>query len=302
MKILITGASGLLGSAVSVCFKDYFDVVSTYTSHKLEINGCKNAYLDITDAKATLNLIKKIKPKIIVHTASLVGINACEKEKEITCKVNVEGTENIADAARAAKAKIIYISTDYVFDGKKGMYKENDKPNPINYYGKTKLEGEKFIDLKSDAVIRTSIYGWNVVKERKSFSTWAIDELRNKKQINVFADQFNSMILVNNLAEALKIAVDKDINGVLNIASSERTSKYDFVLKLCSSFGLDKNLVNPIKLKDMDGSELRPVDTSLDVSNAEKQLRIKLPDYRKQLENMKSMQIGYLKNFKIKRV
>lgn len=299
MKILITGASGLLGSAVSVYFKDYFDVVSAYTSHKIKIDGCKTIYLDITDAKGTINIIKKIKPDVIIHAASLVGINICEKEKELAYKVNVEGTKNIVDAARTFKSKIIYISTDYVFDGKTGMYKENDEPNPINNYGKTKLEGEKFIDLKANVVIRTSIYGWNVVKERKSFSTWAIGELKNHKKINVFADQFNSMILVNDLAEALKKVVDDKYAGILNIASSERISKYNFVLQLCDAFSLEKNLVTPIKLKDMDGSELRPKDTSFDTSKAAEELRLKLPGFESGIKEMKKIQKDYFKNFVI---
>lgn len=297
MKILVTGASGLLGSAVSVRFKDYFDVVSAYTSHKVKIDGCKTIYLDITDASGTVNLIKKIKPDIIIHAASLVGINICEKEKELAYKVNVEGTKNVVNAAKLSKSKIVYISTDYVFDGKKGMYKENDKPNPINNYGQTKLEGEKFIDLKTNAIIRTSIYGWNVVKERKSFSTWAIDELKNHKKINVFADQFNSMILVNDLAEALKKVLDGEYAGILNIASSERISKYNFVLQLCDAFSLEKNLVTPIKLKDMGGSELRPNDTSLDASKAAKELGLKLPGFEKGIKDMRKIQKDYFKNF-----
>ena len=299
MKILITGASGLLGSAVSAYFKDYFDVVSAYTSHKVKIDGCKTVYLDITDSDWTISTIKKIRPDAIIHAASLVGINICEKEKELAYKVNVEGTKNIVNAAKLFKSRIIYISTDYVFDGKKGMYKENDEPNPINNYGRTKLEGEKFIDLKTNTIIRTSMYGWNIVKERKSFSTWAIDELKNKNKINVFADQFNSMIFVNDLAEALKKAFDDECTGILNIASGERISKYDFVLKLCDVFGLEKNLVTPIKLTDMDGSELRPKDTSLNVGKAVSEFGITMPGFRESLMRLKNIEKTYFQNFKV---
>ena len=300
MKILVTGGSGLLGSAVSLYFKDYFDVISTYTKHKVTINSCETVYLDITGAKNTVNAIKKIKPNVIVHTAALVGITICEKESELAYKVNVEGTKNIVNAAKNTKSKIIYISTDYVFDGKKGMYKESDEPNPINYYGKTKQEGEKLINLKNNVIIRTSIFGWNIVKERKSFSTWIIDELTNNKKINVFFDQLNSMMLVNNCAEALKEIIDKDLTGIWNIASSERISKYDFAIRLAELFNLDKSLMSPIKNNDIAGYEKRPLDVSLDVRKAKKFLKIKLMSVNESLLKMKKLkEYSYLNNFKV---
>ena len=300
MKIFITGGSGLLGSAISLYFKDYFEVTSTYTTHKTTIYGCKSAYLDITDAKATMNLIKKIKPEVILHTAALVGINICEKETSLAHSINVAGTKNIVDAAKSAKSKIVYISTDYVFDGKKGMYKENDKCNPINYYGKTKLEGEKLIDLKKDCIIRTSIYGWNVVPGKKSFSTWIIDELTNNKQINIFSDQFNSMMLTNNCAELLKEVVDKDLSGIINIASSSKISKYDFAVKLAEIFDLNKELINPVKNADVIGFEKRPLDVSLDITKSKKELKTKVLNISESISKLKEFkENGYLSKFKV---
>lgn len=300
MKVLVTGGSGLLGSAVSFYFKDYFDVVATYTTHKVMIKDCETIYLDITNEKNTINLIRKVHPDIIVHTSALVGINICEKEKELAYKVNVEGTKNIVDASQYTKSKMIYISTDYVFDGKKGSYKESDKPNPINYYGKTKLEGEKFIDVKNGIIVRTSIYGWNIIKEKKSFSSWIIDELTDNKQINVFVDQFNSMMLVNNIAEALKEIIDKDLNGILNIASSERISKYNFAIKLAEIFDLNKDLINPIKNNDVAGYEKRPLDVSLDIAKAKKLLKTELLDINNSLLMMKELKNNrYLENFRV---
>jgi len=300
MKVLITGGSGLLGSAISFYFKDYFDVVATYTKHKIMIGSCQSIYLDITDAKNTIDLIRKIKPDIIVHTSALVGINICEKEPELAYKINIEGTKNIVDAANTTKTKIIYISTDYVFNGKKGSYKEEDKPDPINYYGKTKLEGEKLIDTNNNAIVRTSIYGWNIIKERKSFSTWVIDELENNREINVFADQFNSMLLANNCAEALREIIDKDFNGIINITSSERISKYDFAVKLAYIFSLNKELIISVKNNEVGGYEKRPFDVSLNISKAKRELTTKLLDVGHGLLKLKELKDnGYLNNFKV---
>ena len=177
------------------------------------------------------------------------------------------------------------------------MYKESDKPNPINYYGKTKHKGENFIDTKKNIIVRTSIYGWNVVKERKSFSSWIIEELKNNRKINVFVDQFNSMMLVNDLAEALKELISSDFAGILNIASSERISKYDYAVKLAEIFNFDKHLINPIENQQVLGYEKRPLDVSLDISKA-KELNLKLLDIRHSLLRMKELEEGnYLKNF-----
>ena len=300
MKVLITGGSGLLGSAISFHFKDYFDIISTYTSHKFAINCCSTIQLDITDPGETADVIKKIKPDVIVHAAALVGVNICEKNPELAYNINVEGTRNIVNAAEKTNSKVIYISTDYVFDGRKGDYDENDKLNPINIYGKTKHEGELLIDAKKHAIVRTSIYGWNIIKDKRSFSTWIIDDLRNNKQINVFMDNINSMILVNNLAEALKEFVDKEFNGVLNIASAQKMSKYEFANELADVFGFDKGLLKPIKNDEAEGSEKRPLDVSLSVSKARRILKTKLPDARESLLRLKQLEDeGYLKNFKV---
>ncbi len=300
MKILVTGGSGLLGSALSFHFKDFFEVVSTYTSHEFAIDGCSTIQLDITDSSATENIIKGIKPDAIVHAAALVGVNICEKKPELAYNVNVEGTRNIINASKKTNSKVIYISTDYVFDGNKGNYSEEDKPSPLNVYGKTKYEGELLIDARKNAIIRTSIYGWSIIKEKRSFSTWIIDDLRNNSQINVFKDNINSMMLVNNLAEALRETIGKDLSGIINIASRDRISKYDFALKLAQIFELDRNLIRPIGNNDAPGYEKRPLDVSLSVSKARKLLKTKLLSSEESISQLKKLETDdYLKNFKV---
>lgn len=300
MKILVTGGSGLLGSAISLYFKDYFDVVSAYSSHKVEIKDCNTIPMDITNSRGTLNVVKKIKPDVVVHTAALVGASVCEKKPELAYSINVQGTKNIVGASKKVGSKIIYISTDYVFDGKKGDYDEHDKPNPINVYGKTKYEGEFFIDTKKHAIVRTSIYGWNIIKDKRSFSTWIIDELRNKKQINVFIDNINSMMLVNNLAEALKEFIEKDLSGIMSIASSEAICKYDFAVKLADVFKLDKELIKPLKNDEALGSDKRPLNVSLSLSKAKKELKTKLFNAEEGLLQLKKLEAdNYLNNFRV---
>jgi len=160
-KLIITAASGLLGNKIVEPAKNDHTVIPLHKTKPLHSNSLK---LDITNAVEVLNLFNKLKPAIIVHTASETNVAKCETEKEHAWKVNVEGTRNVAEACDEASAKLIHISTDYVFDGEKGNYKEQDKPNTVNYYGITKLEGENQVisHCKNYAILRTSvIYGWH---------------------------------------------------------------------------------------------------------------------------------------------
>lgn len=298
MKILITGGSGLLGSATAALFKDYYRTFITYTNNKVFIEGCETYRLDITNKEEVFKVIGAIQPDFIIHTAALIGVGICENNKEMAYNINVNGTKHIAEAAAKFNSKIVHISTDYVFDGKKGMYKETDKPNPLNYYAKTKLEAEKLIN-KNNAIIRTSIYGWNIIKERKNFATFILEGLENNKKINIFEDQYNTTILANNLAEALKEIVDKNKKGIYNIGGSERQSKYEFALKLADVFELNKSLINPITIDDAEDKAQRPPDVSLDSAKAKKELNVKLLNIEEGLELMKKLRDeNYLGQFR----
>ena len=300
MRIFVTGGSGMLGSAVSLYLKDCFEVYSSYTANRISIKGCKMSYLDITNPKETFESIQKINPDVIIHSSALVGINACEKNPELAHEINVRGTKNIAQASKKTNAKLVYISTDYVFDGIIGMYDEEAKTNPINVYGKTKLEGERFIDVNKNLIVRTSIYGWNIVKNKKSFSTWVIGELGIGNKINVFDDQYNSMMLVNDCAAALKELIEGDFAGVINISSRERISKCDFAVGLAGIFSLDKKLIQPVKNSQMAGWEMRPPDVSLNCAKAKKHLKKELPNIKSGLEKLKMLgDNDYLSDFRV---
>ena len=298
MKILITGGSGLLGSATAAFFKNYYSTFITYTNNKVSIGGCEAYRLDITNKEEVFKVIWAIRPDFIIHTAALTGVGICENNKELAYNINVNGTRHIAEAADKINSRIVHISTDYVFDGKKGMYKETDKPNPLNYYAKTKLEAEKLIN-KNHAIIRTSIYGWNIIKERKNFATFILEGLENNKKIDIFEDQYNAIILANNLAEALKEIVDKNKKGIYNIGGSERQSKYEFALKLADVFELNKGLINPISINDAEDKAQRPPDVSLDSTKAKKELNVKLLNIEEGLELMKKLRDeNYLGQFR----
>lgn len=300
-RILITGGSGLLGGNLAKMACEKYETYATYHGHPVRMNRCVFFPLDIADRDKTFKTVTKIRPKLIIHTAALTNVDYCEEHHEEAQSLNIEGTRNLARAAESIGAKFIYISTDSVFDGEKGMYTEEDTPNPLSYYAKTKLEGEKVLnefDLDC-SILRTCIYGWNMQK-KFSLAEWVIHGSQNKKKLTMFKDVFFSPILVNNLSEAIFEVYERDIEGVLNVAGSERCSKLHFGEKIAEVFALDKSYIKPISIEDFTNFKApRPRDVSLDVSKAKKMLRTELLDVEGGLVRMRELlQGGYVKELK----
>jgi dTDP-4-dehydrorhamnose reductase len=285
-KILITGASGLLGSKMAELCREQYKVISTYNTKPFFPNSAK---MDITNRSETSRIFSEFKPEIVVHTAAETNVDKCETDKKYAWKINAVGTRNVAEASEELGAKMVYVSTDYVFDGEKRLYSEEDEPNPINYYGASKLEGEKYVaDLcKNYVIARTSVlYGWHPWKS--NFVKWAIESLRGGKQISVVNDHFNSPTLADNLAEILLEIIKKDLKGVYHTAGSERINRFDFTLKIAETFDLDSSLVKPIKMSELKvWVAKRPRDSSLCVDKIQRELKTKLLNGKEGLEKMR---------------
>lgn len=268
MKILITGGSSLLGQQLSETLEENnFDVFTSFYNNAIIKKNCFQ--MDITKKDEVLSVLKKISPNVVIHTAAYTNVDGCEKNKEFAFNVNVQGTVNIANAAEKLNSKFVYISTDYVFNGKQGRYKEDDETNPIDYYGVTKLKGEKYVrNICSNYVIArpSVIYG----NEKKNFVTWVIDMLKNKKKINIVTDQFVSPTLNIDLSEQLLALLEKDITGVFHTAGGERISRYDFVKKITEVFNLKETFIKPITMEDLNWIAQRPKDSSLNISKISK--------------------------------
>jgi len=201
----------------------------------------------------------------------------------------VDGTRNIAEACQKSGAKLLYISTDYVFNGKKGNYDEEDEPNPINYYGVTKLEGENQViqHCKNYAILRTSVlYGWHPWKQ--NFATWVINELKQNKEITVVEDHYNTPTLADNLAEMAIEAIPKDLQGVYHACGSERIGRYEFARQIARAFDLNQNLIRPIKMEQLTAwIAKRPRDSSLNTNKIRSQLEAKPVNITEGLDRMK---------------
>jgi dTDP-4-dehydrorhamnose reductase len=284
MKLLITGSSGLLGSKLVTAAGGY-EIISTYGTKPLLPNSIK---MDITDKNEALRVMSKFKPDVVIHAAAETDVDKCEMNKKHAWKVNVDGTKNIANACAEMGVKPVYVSTDYVFDGEKGLYDEEDEPKPINHYGLIKLEGERHVTKIGDhLIIRTSVlYGWHPWK--KNFATWVLNSLRQEKQITIVDDHYNSPTLADNLAELLLEAVEKGLTGLYHTAGGERISRFKFALEIARTFGLNSELVKPIKMAELKAwVARRPRDSSLRVDKIRRKLKIKSLDVSEGLRLMK---------------
>ncbi|MGD0644439.1 MAG: SDR family oxidoreductase [Candidatus Bathyarchaeia archaeon] len=299
--LLITGGSGLLGSNLATVAINSFSVHVTYCNHTIVSKTVQAHKLDLTKSEGLLLLVKKIKPAYIVHTAALTNVDFCENNKEEAWLTNVEATKNVVKATKAAGSKLIYISTDSVFDGKKGMYFEEDPPNPLNYYALTKLEGEKIVgESKVPFVtIRTNIYGWNMQK-KMSLAEWMLNSFIEKRKITLFSDVFFTPIFVNNLSSAILEIAKKDILGLFHVAGSERCSKLQFGLILAKVFDLDTTgLIEPVLIASQNFAAKRPLDTSLTSEKIKSKIDSNLLKVQEGLESFKQlMQNGYVENLK----
>lgn len=294
-KVLVIGGSGLLGGKlINALIRENFEVCSTYKETPASNSECASFYLDIRDSVRTINLMKELSADVVIHTAALTSVDECEVSKTLAWEVNVEGTRNIASACNNSGSKLMYLSTDYVFDGRFGMYGEEDETNPVNYYAETKLEGEKIVkELCLDHIIaRTSVlYGWG---HKQNFASWIIKELSLGRKINIVRDQYNSPTLADDLADILILLLEKGQTGIFHTAGSERINRLEFTHRIVKTFALNKDLVKEVNSDEMTWVAKRPNDSSLDVSKVSK---IKKPlDIDESLDRMKRQQRQLIRN------
>lgn len=283
MRILVTGGGGLLGSKLAeIAMEGGHEVFSGY-NHNLPKKGAPVKF-DLTVDSSISKAVDLARPEVIFHTAALTDVDKCEAERDLACRINAKGTKLLADAAKGAGSFLVYVSTDYVFDGCRGLYKESDAPNPISHYGYTKLLGEKY----ADCVARTCvIYGSRPASGKVNFALWIIDKLQKGEGIRVVTDQYITPTLNTNLSRMLLEAGEGRLESIYHLAGSERISRYDYACRLADAFGLDKSLIAPSKMADIGWRAKRPMDSSMDISKAAQLLREKPWDIDKSFKILK---------------
>lgn len=274
MKLLITGAGGLYGSRLVEFAKA--KKLEVYPSDIQNSSNQENfVKLDVTDKGSIDEAFRRIKPDVVVHAATLTDVDKCELNQQLAWKINVAGTKNMADASKSNEAFFIYISTDYVFNGLTGCYKEDDPLDPINFYGLTKAKAEEIVrnTFESYCIARPSvIYGSTPAAGKVNFGLWLINKLRSGERAKIITDQWISPTLNSSLAEMTLEVIDRKLTGTFHLSGATRISRFDFSKHVCQIFGLDENLIDPVKSASFGWPAKRPVDSSLDASKAQQVL------------------------------
>ncbi len=280
-RILITGSNGLLGQkTIELLSRTNYRLLITSVEEQSVFDREIIPYrqLDLTRRQEIRKLVDEFEPNLIVHTAAVTDVDLCEKERGLAWQVNVGSVENLIYAAKLVGGQIVHLSTDYVFDGSHGPYTEIDRPNPISYYGRTKLASENLL-LTSGipaTIIRTMVlygFGFNV---KKNFALWLYKNLSEKKQINVVDDQFGNPTLADDLAYAILKIIELEKIGTYHIAGAEIVSRYDFALTLAQIFNFNKKLIAPVKSTNFKQLAPRPLKSGLITLKAETELGIKM--------------------------
>ena len=286
-RILIIGQSGLVGGHLASVAEDRYEVHGTFLTH--EIPGANLHRLDATDREATMKLVERIQPDLLVDTHSLNNVDYCETHQEEAWKNNVDGARNVLEACKKIACPYEFLSTDYVFGGRELSYTEEDQPNPLSYFALTKVTVEKLVgalDMDS-AVIRTSVVYGTGGLNKVNFALWLIDKLRRGERVDLVNDQKNNPTLVDNLAEQLIAIYEKRATGIFHVTGSECVSRFDFGLEVASIFDLDPRLVSPVSTAQLHQIAPRPSTVNLSTAKIQRVTGLATLSVRDGLERMR---------------
>ena len=299
--ILVTGASGLLGaSLVEAAREQRCEVVGLYHRHPVSIAGAELMAANLTEESEIRRIFEKLKPAVVIHCAAETNVDWCEEHPEAAKAINVLMSARIAEIASRTKTRMLYISTDSVFDGARGRYAESDQPAPVNIYAQTKLEGEQEVLGRNSlaAIARVNLYGWNAGPKR-SLAEWILGELVRGNVVPGFTDTVFCPILANDLAQVLLAMVERELVGLYHVVGSEPVSKYDFARRMALTFGFDPARVVPARLSEARLSAPRPRNTSLKTEKICAVLGRLMPDVDSGLRRFAQLQAaGYMERLK----
>ncbi|MDD3173216.1 MAG: NAD(P)-dependent oxidoreductase [Herbinix sp.] len=248
-SIFITGIAGMLGSNIAYLLRDKYPV-SGVDLHEINIQKVNSYVFSAMDMEQIKQHLINNEVDTLIHCAALVNVDECEVNPEYANQINITLTQNLTQLCEELEIKLIFISTDAVFDGTDNfLYKESDTPNPISVYGKTKLEAENIVlAVNRNLVARTNIYGFNY-REKSSFGEWIINSLISNIELNMFYDIFFSPILVNELAKIIDQCIENKITGLYHISSTGSISKYDIAVAIMEEFKLEGS-INKVSMEN----------------------------------------------------
>ncbi len=289
--LLITGGNGLLGTKLLTAASERYHLVSLDLQEETVLRTVDLRYIraDITDRTTIRNAILDAGPDGVIHTAAYTHVDGCETDSDRAHAVMVDGTRHVAEACREAGARMIHLSTDYVFDGTSGPYGEEDTTNPLSAYGRFKLESEQIVldTLEDLAVVRTMVLYGFAPDVRDNFATWLVRALQNGEAVTIVTDQTGHPTLVDDLAAACLVLFEKKAKGIFHAAGSQWMSRFDFAILLAGVFGLDPSLIGQTTTDRLRQSASRPLVSGLKTDKIRKAFGVRFSTCEEGLRIMK---------------
>jgi len=286
MRILLTGASGLLGLNIALALdgKEH-QVFGVANTPPLQWVNFKSIQAELTGEGALERLFAEVKPEAVIHCAAIANVDECESKPELAETINAALPGRIAALAAQHGAKMVHISTDAIFDGQKGDYLESETPNPLSVYAKTKLGGEQSTAAaNADALIaRVNFYGWSMSGKR-SLAEWFVNNLAAGTPIKGFSDVLFCPMMVLDLADTLMQAMHKDLKGIYHVVGPQQMSKYDFGQAIAKKFGFDTSLLTPSSVSDAGLKAARSPNLTLNTDKIAAALGHPLPGFESGLQ------------------
>lgn len=272
MKLLITGSNGFVATSIIAQAKAHWDVHGIARSGlPADNNNAHYHLLDLSDTKKLSEIFLQIKPDVVIHTAAIANIDFCQKNQSAAQAINVDVTKDLASLCKAAGIKMIHCSTDTVFDGKKGMYVEEDLPNPVNFYAKTKVESEKIVLSASDknVVARLAlVMGLRMTEKGNSFLSDLIGKLKNNEPVQFAENEIRTPIDVITLGAALTELAENNFSGIVHLSGNTRINRFDMAKQIAKSMNFDTELIISTDSNSIPDRAPRPNDASMDNSKA----------------------------------
>ena len=274
-RILVVGANGMLGQRVIKFYSEQDNTTLLGCSIEPEavFNDADYVCCDLSKRESIKNIVYDFYPDFIVNAAAYTNVDKSEIERELAWKINVKGVEYLAEMCRVLDAHLIHISTDYIFDGTKGPYNETAIPNPLGYYGRTKLASENALKISGamNTILRTNVL-YGAANSRPDFVRWVVNSIRSGNQIRIVTDQINNPTFIDDLVQAISKVIEFGKQGIYNIGGKEFLSRFDFTLRIAEFFNLDKKFIIPIKTSELNQPAPRPLKSGLLILKAETEL------------------------------
>jgi dTDP-4-dehydrorhamnose reductase len=293
MKILVTGSNGLLGQKLVTLLQQKENVQLIATARSASVQPIKKGefhLLDVTDKKQVDAIVGSAKPEVIIHTAAMTQVDECETKREACMLNNVTAVEYLVEACRINNIHLVHISTDFIFDGSTGPLDETADPNPVNFYGESKLAAEKIIQSSSISwsILRTVlVYGITNDLSRSNIVLWVKKSLEEKKTISVVNDQWRTPTLAEDLAMGCYLAAEKKAQGIFNISGKDFMTPFDIAMKTASFFKLDSSLLKATDSTQFKQPARRPLKTGFVIDKAKKELNYKPHSFEQGLQIIK---------------